>query len=81
MRLDRPRVDPSRAQLMDFLLNAEQDEIVSSAGALLAAECPISRIRDGFAERSNVDRNLWATCAALGWFGLGLDAAAESATA
>jgi alkylation response protein AidB-like acyl-CoA dehydrogenase len=61
---------------MDFLLTAEQQEIVSSVGALLAAECPISRIRDGFAERSSVDRSLWATCAALGWFGLGLDEAA-----
>jgi len=57
---------------MDLLLSPEQEEIVTSVDTFLAAELPASRLRAGFAKRSNVDRRVWAKCAALGWFGLGL---------
>ena len=59
---------------MDLLPTAEQAEIASSARSFLAAEVPMTAVRAS-AERTGVDRDVWARVGALGWFGLGLDEA------
>lgn len=61
---------------MDLLPTPEQDEIISSVRSFLGSELPITRVRelqssDGAA--GVVGDDLWRRCAALGWFGLGLD--------
>src|ERR1019366_8403933 len=62
--------------LMDLLPTPEQDEIVSSVGAFLTAELPMTRLRELHAEGAPVDDVVWRQCAAQGWFGLGLGEAA-----
>jgi alkylation response protein AidB-like acyl-CoA dehydrogenase len=57
---------------MDLLPTSEQEEIVSSVATLLAAQLPITRVRELHAEPAGVDESVWAACAAQGWFGLGL---------
>ena len=64
---------------MDLLPSPEQDEIVAAVAALLAAELPTppaGPAPDPAAGPPPLDRALWARCAGLGWFGLGLDPAA-----
>ncbi len=57
---------------MDLLPTPEQEEIVSSVATLLAAEMPMTRVRELHADDAGVDESVWASCAAQGWFGLGL---------
>lgn len=57
---------------MNLLPTPDQEEILASAAAVLAAELPITRVRELAAGRSVVDPKVWRTCAELGWFGLGL---------
>ena len=61
---------------MDLSPTPEQDEIVSSVGAFLTAELPMTRLRELHAEGAPVDDIVWRQCAAQGWFGLGLGEAA-----
>jgi alkylation response protein AidB-like acyl-CoA dehydrogenase len=61
---------------MDLLPSPEQDEIVAAVAGLLSAELPTPRPSDGQTMPPPLDRALWARCAGLGWFGLGLDPAA-----
>src|SRR3978361_1781935 len=61
---------------MDMLPTDEQEEIVSSVSSFLSAELPIARVRELFRADSSIDRAIWAKCAGLGWFGLGLSEAA-----
>jgi alkylation response protein AidB-like acyl-CoA dehydrogenase len=57
---------------MDLLPTPEQDEIVSSVSTLLAAQLPMTRVRELHADEAGIDESVWAACAAQGWFGLGL---------
>jgi alkylation response protein AidB-like acyl-CoA dehydrogenase len=57
---------------MDLLPSAEQQEIVASAAAFLAAAAPAQRARELIGETSNVDDEAWLAAADLGWFALGL---------
>jgi len=57
---------------MDLLPSPEQEEIVASAAAFLAASLPTQRTRELIDEPSNVDAKAWLAAADLGWFALGL---------
>jgi alkylation response protein AidB-like acyl-CoA dehydrogenase len=57
---------------MDLLPSPEQEEIVASAAAFLAAALPTQRTRQLMGEESNVDAKAWRAAAELGWFALGL---------
>jgi len=59
---------------VDLLPSPEQAEIANSARSFLAAEVPMTAVRAS-ADRTGVDRDVWARVGALGWFGLGLDEA------
>jgi alkylation response protein AidB-like acyl-CoA dehydrogenase len=57
---------------MDLTLTADQEAVISSVANFLADRMPISRVREGFAQPSSIDREFWKQLAALGWFGFGL---------
>jgi alkylation response protein AidB-like acyl-CoA dehydrogenase len=57
---------------VDLLLTSEQEAIMSSSAAFLAAEAPIAGIRQHRSEPASIDRSVWTHCAELGWFALGL---------
>jgi alkylation response protein AidB-like acyl-CoA dehydrogenase len=57
---------------VDLLPSPEQEEIVASAAAFLAAEVSTQRTRELIDEPSNVDAKVWQAAADLGWFALGL---------
>lgn len=54
--------------MIDLLPNDEQQAIADNIAEVLAAEAPVSRLRDGQAE----DTDLQSRLAALGWIGMGL---------
>jgi len=56
---------------MDLELSAEQEELAASAGQLLAAECPMSLVRQVVEEGKRAD-DLWASLVALDWPSLGV---------
>lgn len=57
---------------MDLLPSQEQTEIFMSARAFLAAECPVSSVRELAHAGRVVDRSLWSRAAEQGWFALGV---------
>lgn len=61
---------------MDLLPTDEQAEIAGSVRSLITKELPTERLAALDDAWSVVDRDLWRTCAELGWFGLGLPEAA-----
>jgi alkylation response protein AidB-like acyl-CoA dehydrogenase len=60
---------------MDMLPTDEQAEIMTSVSSFLSTQLPIAKLRSSLSEESSIDRSVWAKCAELGWFGLGLDEA------
>ncbi len=62
--------------MIDLLPSAEQQQIIDSVAAFLAAELPLARLRPGSdGERSGdicISAELWQRMAGLGWFGLGI---------
>lgn len=56
--------------MVDLVLSSEQQQIVESVGAYLAAQAPLSRLRPGVKSPRDVD--LWASMGELGWFALGV---------
>ncbi len=57
---------------MDLTPGPEQIEIIDSSSAFLRARLPITRTRQLLDADSNVDVDVWAAAAELGWFALGL---------
>jgi alkylation response protein AidB-like acyl-CoA dehydrogenase len=57
---------------MNLLPTDEQAAFVTSSAAFLASSLPVTRLRELTAASEPVDDATWATCAELGWFGLGL---------
>ncbi|MCU4183452.1 acyl-CoA/acyl-ACP dehydrogenase [Acidiferrimicrobium sp. IK] len=57
---------------MDLLPSDEQQEIAAAAAAFLAKELPIDGVRARRHEKRAVDPEVWARCANLGWFGVGV---------
>lgn len=55
---------------MDFALSDEQERLREAARALLAAECPMERVRKIAAEPSGHDPVLWRAFAEAGWLGV-----------
>lgn len=58
---------------MDLLPTPEQEEIISTVRSLLERDFDLHKLAERDGSASVVDRDLWAKCAELGWFGLGLD--------
>ncbi len=57
---------------MDLLPTPEQEEIATSVATLLGTRLPMARVRELHDDDAGVDADVWLTCAAQGWFGLGL---------
>jgi alkylation response protein AidB-like acyl-CoA dehydrogenase len=57
---------------MDLLPTAEQDEIVATVRSQLERDFDLHALAAHDGADSVVDHDLWARCAELGWFGLGL---------
>lgn len=57
---------------MNLLPTDEQEAFVTSSAAFLASSLSVTRLRELTAASEPVDDATWATCAELGWFGLGL---------
>ncbi|MDP3939425.1 MAG: acyl-CoA dehydrogenase family protein [Deltaproteobacteria bacterium] len=55
---------------MDFALSAEQEQLRDSARALLARECPTTRVRRTMESPAGHDPALWKTFAEAGWLGV-----------
>lgn len=55
---------------MDLGLSDEQTALRDSARSFLAAECPISLVREQIADRGAFPDRLWQRMAELGWLGL-----------
>ncbi|HEX2485368.1 MAG TPA: acyl-CoA dehydrogenase [Myxococcota bacterium] len=55
---------------MDFALSEEQERLRDAARELLAAECPMERVRKIAAEPSGHDAALWRAFAEAGWLGV-----------
>jgi len=60
---------------VDLRISAEQDAIISSTSDFLAAEMPLSELRQRASSPASFDRRQWARGAGLGWFSLGLSEA------
>ena len=62
--------------MIDLLPSEEQQQIIDSVAAFLAAELPLARLRpgpDGVRPReADFSGDLWQRMAGLGWFGLGI---------
>ncbi|MEI2639174.1 MAG: acyl-CoA dehydrogenase family protein [Microthrixaceae bacterium] len=58
---------------MDLLPTPEQEEIVTTVRSLLERDFNLNTLAERDGADSVVDRSLWAKCAELGWFGLGMD--------
>lgn len=62
--------------MIDLLPSEEQQQIIDSVSAFLAAELPLARLRpspDGDRPReTELSGDLWQRMAGLGWFGLGI---------
>jgi alkylation response protein AidB-like acyl-CoA dehydrogenase len=58
---------------MDLLPTDEQDEIISTVRSQLERNFDLHALADSDGAASVIDRELWAKCADLGWFGLGLN--------
>ena len=58
---------------MDLLPTEEQDEIVATVRTQLERNFDLHTLASADGAASVIDRELWARCADLGWFGLGLD--------
>jgi alkylation response protein AidB-like acyl-CoA dehydrogenase len=58
---------------MDLLPTPEQEAIVAAAAGFLGKELSIPQTREAMVREEGIDRSVWARCADLGWFGLGLD--------
>ena len=58
---------------MDLLPTPEQDEIIATVRSQLDRDFDLHALAALDGADSVVDRSLWERCAALGWFGLGLD--------
>lgn len=55
---------------MDLELSEEQELIKSAAREMLAAECPMSHVRQMQADATGYSAELWKKMAALGWMGV-----------
>ncbi len=55
---------------MDFALSPEQEQLRDLARALLARECPTTRVRRTMETASGHDPALWKTFAEAGWLGV-----------
>jgi alkylation response protein AidB-like acyl-CoA dehydrogenase len=55
---------------MDLRLSAEQELIKSAAREFLAAECPMSHVREMAADGTGYAAELWRKMADLGWMGV-----------
>jgi alkylation response protein AidB-like acyl-CoA dehydrogenase len=57
---------------MDLLASVEQQEISTTAAAILSKELPLSRLRDLSNAPSTLVPGAWSRFGELGWFGIGI---------